>query len=114
MRNIIEDLEALKELNDELEESHIENEKQLQAEIGTELDNNIFKWFTRLLNYQYLYSTDHKDILIRDYLKRLEMADETNADYENTINQFRELVANLQRYNPIGCSLIYTIFNFLY
>ncbi|CAG8719003.1 13213_t:CDS:2, partial [Acaulospora colombiana] len=32
-RVIIEDLEALKELNDELEESHIENEKQLQTEI---------------------------------------------------------------------------------
>ncbi|CAG8551228.1 227_t:CDS:10, partial [Funneliformis mosseae] len=72
MRVTIEDLEALKELNDELEESHIENEKQLQAEI------------------------DHKDTLIREYLKRIEMSDETNADYENTINQFRELVANLQ------------------
>ncbi|GES86297.1 dynactin 1 [Rhizophagus clarus] len=72
MRITIEDLEALKELNDELEENHIENEKQLQAEI------------------------EHKDILIREYLKRLEMADETNADYENTIHQFRELVANLQ------------------
>lgn len=29
-----EDLEALKELADELEENHIETEKQLQAEIG--------------------------------------------------------------------------------
>ncbi|KAG9306594.1 hypothetical protein G9A89_004791 [Geosiphon pyriformis] len=72
MRMTIEDLEALKELNDELEESHIENEKQLQTEI------------------------DHKDSLIREYLKRIESADETNADYENTISQFRELVANLQ------------------
>jgi dynactin 1 len=27
------------------------------------------------------------------------MSDETNADYENTIHQFRELVANLQRYS---------------
>ncbi|CAG8570721.1 1450_t:CDS:10 [Paraglomus brasilianum] len=72
MKATIEDLEALKELADELEESHIENEKQLQAEI------------------------DHKDIQIRDFVKRLEVADETNADYENTINQFRELVANLQ------------------
>jgi len=35
MKATIEDLEALKELADELEESHIENEKQLQAEIGT-------------------------------------------------------------------------------
>ncbi|CAG8532048.1 11587_t:CDS:10 [Diversispora eburnea] len=71
-RMLIEDLEALKELNDELEESHIENEKQLQAEI------------------------DHKDILIREYKKRIESAELTNADYENTINQFRELVATLQ------------------
>ncbi|RHZ46581.1 hypothetical protein Glove_613g13 [Diversispora epigaea] len=71
-RLLIDDLEALKELNDELEESHIENEKQLQAEI------------------------DHKDILIREYKKRIESAELTNADYENTINQFRELVATLQ------------------
>lgn len=34
MKAVIEDLEALKELNDELEENHIETEKQLQAEIG--------------------------------------------------------------------------------
>jgi hypothetical protein len=40
------------------------------------------------------------------------MADETNADYENTINQFRELVANLQRYNPKDCSFICVILIF--
>lgn len=34
MRISIEDLEALKELNDELEESHVEAEKHLQEEIG--------------------------------------------------------------------------------
>ena len=34
MRIVIEDLEALKELNDELEESHIDTEKSLQEEIG--------------------------------------------------------------------------------
>lgn len=34
MRISIEDLEALKELNDELEENHVEAEKQLQEEIG--------------------------------------------------------------------------------
>ena len=32
---MIQDLEALKELNDELEENHIENEKQMQEELGT-------------------------------------------------------------------------------
>lgn len=34
MHGIIEDLEALKELNDELEENHIETERQMQEEIG--------------------------------------------------------------------------------
>ena len=34
MRATIEDLEALKELNDELEEGHVESEKQLSEEIG--------------------------------------------------------------------------------
>jgi hypothetical protein len=34
MRQTIEDLEALKDLNDELEENHIESEKQLSGEIG--------------------------------------------------------------------------------
>lgn len=36
LRMINDDLEALKELADELEENHIETEKQLQAEIGME------------------------------------------------------------------------------
>jgi len=34
MRIAIEDLESLKDLNDELEENHVETEKQLQEEIG--------------------------------------------------------------------------------
>jgi hypothetical protein len=34
MRATVEDLEALKELNDELEENHVEAEKQLNTEIG--------------------------------------------------------------------------------
>jgi hypothetical protein len=34
MRAAIEDLEALKELSDEIEETHVETEKALQEEIG--------------------------------------------------------------------------------
>lgn len=34
MRITIEDLEALKELNDELEENHVETEKQLNEDLG--------------------------------------------------------------------------------
>ncbi|KAI8375957.1 dynein associated protein-domain-containing protein [Radiomyces spectabilis] len=72
MRMAVEDLEALKELADELEENHIETEKQLQAEI------------------------DHRDMLLREQLERLRSSEETNVDYESTIQQFRELVLNLQ------------------
>ena len=34
MRVTIEDLEAIKELNDELDETHRDSEKQLSAEVG--------------------------------------------------------------------------------
>ena len=34
MRITIEDLEALKELNDELEENHMETEKSLMEDLG--------------------------------------------------------------------------------
>jgi dynactin 1 len=35
MRITIEDLESLKELSDELEENHMETEKQLHEDLGT-------------------------------------------------------------------------------
>jgi dynactin 1 len=68
----VDDLEALRELADELEENHVETEKQLQAEI------------------------DHRDMLLREQLERLRANEETTADYETTIQQFRELVSVLQ------------------
>lgn len=68
----VDDLEALKELADELEENHMETEKQLQDEI------------------------DHRDMLLREQLDRLRVNEETTADYEATIGQFRELVVLLQ------------------
>jgi dynactin 1 len=34
MRIHIEDLEAIKEMNDEMEEAHVENEKHLQGALG--------------------------------------------------------------------------------
>ncbi|KAH9816776.1 dynein associated protein-domain-containing protein [Melampsora americana] len=72
MKMIIEDLEALKELADELEENHVETEKQMQEEI------------------------DFKDLQLREQRKRNESLEESVADYENTILQFRELVMSLQ------------------
>jgi dynactin 1 len=39
---------------------------------------------------------DHMNAIIREQLKRIETDEETIADYEHTISQFRELVQNLQ------------------
>ncbi|KAI6012667.1 dynein associated protein-domain-containing protein [Pisolithus orientalis] len=72
MRITIEDLEALKELNDELEENHVEAEKVLQAEI------------------------DSKDGQIREQLQKISTLEDACQDLDNTIGQFRELVLQLQ------------------
>ncbi|KAG6334284.1 hypothetical protein ID866_4799 [Astraeus odoratus] len=72
MRITIEDLEALKELNDELEENHIETEKALQEEI------------------------EAKDGKIREHLQKISTLEDACQDLDNTIGQFRELVLQLQ------------------
>ena len=69
----VEDLEALKELNDELEEGHAETEKQLLEEI------------------------ELKDGQLRDARRRADALEESVAEYDGTIAQFRELVVSLQR-----------------
>lgn len=73
MRTTIEELEALKELSDELEESHNDTEKQMQELL------------------------DYKDLQLLASLKRISGLLETTADYENTILQFREHMQLLQR-----------------
>ena len=73
MRASVEDLEALKDLNDELEENHVETAKQLLEEI------------------------DVKDRNLLETQKRAELLEEGMLDYEATIGQFRELVTSLQR-----------------
>ncbi|KAJ3888804.1 dynactin [Lentinula edodes] len=72
MRITIEDLEALKELSDELEENHIETEKALQGDLET--------LSTQLSAAQLKIST----------------LSDTCSDYEGTIGQFRDLVVQLQ------------------
>ncbi|GLB43572.1 putative dynein associated protein [Lyophyllum shimeji] len=72
MRITIEDLEALKELSDELEENHVETEKQLNEDLNK------------------------KDAEIREHLQKIETLEEACQDLENTISQFRELVLQLQ------------------
>nr|KIR89490.1 dynactin 1 [Cryptococcus tetragattii IND107] len=72
MRQTIEDLEAIKELNDELEEGHVETEKQLNEEIEA---------LTAELRKERVRSGELDALIL---------------DMETTINQFRELVASLQ------------------
>jgi dynactin 1 len=69
---VIEDLENLKELNDELEINHVEAEKQMQEEI------------------------DFKDNIINEQSRRSAQQSQAIEDCEYTISRFRELVTNLQ------------------
>jgi dynactin 1 len=72
LRNAVEDLESLKELNDELEINHIEHAKQLQEVI------------------------DLKDAQILDQNRKSTQQDEEMTDKDYTISRFRELVTNMQ------------------
>lgn len=72
LRATIDDLQSLKELNDELEINHIENEKQLQEVI------------------------DYKDTVVNEQNRRVAQQDEALADKDYTLSKFREVVTNLQ------------------
>ncbi|XP_006453898.1 hypothetical protein AGABI2DRAFT_181913 [Agaricus bisporus var. bisporus H97] len=72
MRITIEDLEALKELNDELEENHLETEKQLYEDIET------------------------RDTQIREQQNKIASLEDAYQDLEGTVTQFREFVIQLQ------------------
>ncbi|KAK4690561.1 dynactin 1, partial [Lecanoromycetidae sp. Uapishka_2] len=68
----IEDLESLKELNDELEINHTETEKQLQDEI------------------------DYNEALLADEARKSAIQDGTIQDLEYTVARFRDLAKNMQ------------------
>ena len=72
LKAVIEDLESLKEINDELEVNHVQNEKELQEEL------------------------DFRDSVIAEQARRSGQQDETLEDMEYTLSRFRELVTNLQ------------------
>lgn len=72
LRAVIDDLENLKEINDELEINHIQNEKEMQEEL------------------------DFKDAVISEQARRAGQQEETLEDMEYTLSRFRELVTNLQ------------------
>ena len=72
LKATIEDLESLKELNDELEMNHVETEKQLQEEI------------------------EYQEGLLSEQIKKSAVQDETIDDLEYTVSRFRGLVRSLQ------------------
>ncbi|KAH0442264.1 hypothetical protein CcaCcLH18_01702 [Colletotrichum camelliae] len=72
LKAVIEDLENLKEVNDELEINHVQNEKEMQEEL------------------------DFKDSVIAEQARRAGEQEEALEDMEYTLSRFRGLVTSLQ------------------
>ncbi|KAI1813052.1 dynein associated protein-domain-containing protein [Poronia punctata] len=72
LKAVVEDLEALKEINDELEVNHVQNEREMQEEL------------------------DFKDNIITEQARRAAEKEDVIGDLEYTLSRFRELVTNLQ------------------
>lgn len=72
LRAVVEDLESLKEINDELEANHVQNEKEMQEEL------------------------DFRDSVIAEQARRAAQQEEAFEDMEYTVSRFRELVTSLQ------------------
>ncbi|KAK3320750.1 dynein associated protein-domain-containing protein [Cercophora scortea] len=72
LKAVIDDLESLKEINDELEINHVQNEKEMQEEL------------------------DLKDAMIIEQARQAAAQKENYDDMEYTVSRFRELVVNLQ------------------
>lgn len=72
LKAAVEDLESLKEINDELEITHIETEKQLHDEI------------------------DYSESVIADQKRKSATQAETIQDLEYTVNRFHDLVSTMQ------------------
>uniref|UniRef100_A0AAR2LSC3 Dynactin subunit 1 n=1 Tax=Pygocentrus nattereri TaxID=42514 RepID=A0AAR2LSC3_PYGNA len=75
LRETVSDLEAINEMNDELQENARETELELREQL------------------------DLAGARVREANKRVEAAQETVADYQQTINKYRELTAHLQEVN---------------
>ncbi|KAM9717283.1 dynactin subunit 1-like isoform 3-T3 [Menidia menidia] len=75
LRETVTDLEAINEMNDELQE----NARETEMELREQLDMGTAK--------------------VREAEKKVEAAQETVADYQQTINKYRELTASLQEAN---------------
>ncbi|MBN3313923.1 DCTN1 protein, partial [Atractosteus spatula] len=75
LRETVSDLEAINEMNDELQE----NARETELELREQLDLGAAR--------------------VREAEKRVEAAQETVADYQQTIKKYRELTAHLQEVN---------------
>ncbi|XP_024143283.1 dynactin subunit 1 isoform X3 [Oryzias melastigma] len=75
LRETVTDLEAINEMNDELQENARETEMELREQL------------------------DLSGAKVREAEKKVEAAQETVADYQHTINKYRELTASLQEAN---------------
>ncbi|KAM9450080.1 dynactin subunit 1a isoform 2-T2 [Clarias gariepinus] len=75
LRETVSDLEAINEMNDELQENARETELELREQL------------------------DLAGARVREADKRVEAAQETVADYQQTINKYRELTTHLQEMN---------------
>ncbi|TNN50489.1 Dynactin subunit 1 [Liparis tanakae] len=75
LRETVTDLEAINEMNDELQENGRETEMELREQV------------------------DLSAAKVREAEKRVEAAQETVADYQQTITKYRDLTASLQEAN---------------
>ncbi|KAK5848551.1 hypothetical protein PBY51_006154 [Eleginops maclovinus] len=75
LRETVTDLEAINEMNDELQENGRETEMELREQV------------------------DLSGAKVREAEKKVEAAQETVADYQQTINKYRDLTASLQDAN---------------
>lgn len=75
LRETVSDLEAINEMNDELQENARETELELREQL------------------------DLAGARVREAQKRVEAAQETVADYQQTISKYRELTQHLQEVN---------------
>ncbi|XP_043919235.1 dynactin subunit 1 isoform X3 [Protopterus annectens] len=75
LQESVSDLEAINEMNDELQESARETELELREQV------------------------EMAHMAVRNAEKRVEAAEETVADYQQTIKKYRELTAHLQEVN---------------
>lgn len=98
MRITIEDLEALKELGEELEENHVETERAMQDEISTCCSIHQIAHDQHSCCY-----VDEKDVQLAERQQRIESLEEACQDMERTIGRFRELVIQLER-SVTSCS----------